>query len=224
LRGYLASAALDQEPAANLSLMNELPDSRARIERRFVTETLQNPHNAALLERLPFLGLPDVWLVAGCLFQTVWNLRSGLAPTLHIKDYDVFYFDAADLSDAAEQVIQARVTALFSDLPITVEAKNQARVHLWYESWFGYPYEALQSARNGIERFLVPCTCVGLQPSLECGDKLPTLYAPYGLDELYAGLLRPNPACPHLPLFEAKAASYRERWSWLTIQAGDQPL
>lgn len=200
--------------------MNEHPHSRTELQYRFVSEALQNPHNAALLERLPFLGLPDVWLVAGCLFQTVWNLQSGLAATANIKDHDVFYFDASDLSEDAEQAVQARVTALFSDLPITVEAKNQARVHLWYESWFGYPYAPLQSARNGIERFLVPCTCVGLQPAPDCGDKLPTLYAPYGLDELYAGLLRPNPACPHLPLFEAKAASYRERWPWLTMGAG----
>ncbi len=59
-------------------------DEQAAFARRFVSETLQNPHNAALLERLPFLGLPDAWLVAGCLFQTVWNLRSGLAPTAHI--------------------------------------------------------------------------------------------------------------------------------------------
>jgi hypothetical protein len=196
----------------------------AALSRRFVTEALQNPHNAALLERLPFLGLPDVWLVAGCLFQTVWNLQTGLAPTARIKDYDVFYFDASDLSEDAEQAVQARVTALFSDLPITVEAKNQARVHLWYERWFGYPYAPLQSARNGIERFLVPCTCVGLQPAPDCGGKPPTLYAPYGLDELYAGLLRPNPACPHLPLFQAKAASYLERWTWLTIKPGELPV
>lgn len=188
-----------------------------------MSEALQNPHNADLLGRLPFLGLPDVWLVAGCLFQTVWNLRSGLNPTAHIKDYDLFYFDASDLSEAAEHAVQARVTALFSDLPITVEAKNQARVHLWYERWFGYPYAPLQSARNGIERFLVPCTCVGLQPAADPGVEEPMLYAPYGLEELYAGLLRPNPACPHLPLFQAKAESYCERWPWLTIRAGDMP-
>jgi hypothetical protein len=203
-----------------------LPDDAA-LARRFVSEALQNPHNAALLERLPLLGLPDAWLVAGCLFQTVWNLRSGLGATANIKDYDVFYYDASDLSERAEQAVQARVTALVSDLPITVEAKNQARVHLWYESWFGYPYEALQSARHGIERFLVPCTCVGMQPRPQSNaglSTLPTLYAPYGLDELYAGLLRPNPACPHLPLFKAKAASYRERWPWLKVQAGDLPL
>ena len=194
-------------------------DEKAALARRFVNETLQNPHNAALLERLPFLGLPDAWLVAGCVFQTVWNLRSGLSPTAYIKDYDLFYFDASDLSEAAEQAVQDRAAALFADLPITVEAKNQARVHLWYERWFGYPYAPLQSARNGIERFLVPCTCVGLQPASNPGVAHPTLYAPYGLEELYAGLLKPNPACPHLPLFEAKAQSYRERWPWLTIQA-----
>ncbi len=186
-----------------------------------MSEALQNPHNAALLGRLQFLDLPDAWLVAGCLFQTVWNLHSGLAPTANIKDYDVFYFDASDLSEAAEQAVQARISALFADLPITVEAKNQARVHLWYERWFGYPYTPLQSARNGIERFLVPCTCVGLQPSAHPGVEDPTLYAPYGLEDLYAGLLRPNPACPHLPLFQDKAESYRKRWPWLTIRADD---
>ncbi len=201
--------------------MNDLLNPSSDLQSRFVSETLQNPHNATILERLPFLGLPDAWLVAGCLFQTVWNLQSGLAPTANIKDYDLFYFDASDLSETAEQAVQDRVTTLFTDLPITVEAKNQARVHLWYEHWFGYPYAPLKATRNGIERFLVPCTCVGLQPADESGLKAPKLYTPHGLDELYAGLLRPNPACPHLPLFKAKAESYRERWPWLTIRADD---
>lgn len=181
-----------------------------------MSQALQNPHNAAILERLPLLGLPDAWLVAGCLFQTVWNLRSGCAPTAHIKDYDLFYFDAADLSAHAEQAVQARTSALFADLPIAVEAKNQARVHLWYEDWFGHPYRALRSSREGIERFLIPCTCVGLQPGAD--RHAPTLHAPNGLEELYAGLLRPNPLCPHLALFRAKAQSYQARWNWLEIR------
>jgi hypothetical protein len=44
---------------------------------RFVGDALQNPVNRAILERLPALGLPDAWLVAGCLFQTVWNVQAG---------------------------------------------------------------------------------------------------------------------------------------------------
>lgn len=197
-------------------------DARAAdpLARRFIEEALSNPCNAAILERLPQLALPDAWLVAGCLFQTIWNLRSGHAPGAHIKDYDLFYHDAADLSAEAEQAVQLRAAALFADLPITVEAKNQARVHLWYEDWFGYPYPPLQSARDGIGRFLVPCTCVGLRPGT---DGRPELHAPYGLDELYAGVLRPNPACPHLPLFEAKARSYAQRWPWLRTLSPTAP-
>ena len=178
-----------------------------------MSETLQNPHNAVILERLPLLGMPDAWLVAGCLFQTVWNLQAGWPADAHIKDYDLFYFDANDLSAAGEQAVQTRVAALLADLPITVEAKNQARVHLWYEEWFGYPYAALTSSRDGIGRFLVPCTCVGLQS----GQDGTVLHAPYGLQELYQGLLRPNPRCPHRPLFEAKARSYQQRWPWLMV-------
>ena len=181
---------------------------------RFISEALQNPHNREILLRLSSLHLPDAWLVAGCLFQTVWNLQAGRAPTAGIKDYDLFYFDRSDLSEQAEAAIGERVDACFGDLGVTIEAKNQARVHTWYPQWFGMPYAALHSSRDGIARFLVPCTCVGLQPD---GDGTPLLYAPYGLDALYRGILRPNPLIDHRALFQQKATSYRARWDWLQI-------
>ncbi|MEO8542773.1 MAG: nucleotidyltransferase family protein [Betaproteobacteria bacterium] len=181
---------------------------------RFIAEALQNPHNREILRRLPSLDLPDAWLVAGCLFQTVWNLQGGRAPTAGIKDYDLFYFDGSDLSEQAEAAVGARVETCLRDLGVTLEAKNQARVHAWYPQWFGRPYAPLHSSRDGIERFLVPCTCVGLQPG---ADGTPFLYAPYGLDALYRGILRPNPLIDHRELFRQKAASYRARWDWLQI-------
>ncbi|HQX60030.1 MAG TPA: nucleotidyltransferase family protein [Burkholderiaceae bacterium] len=183
---------------------------------RFIDQALQNPHNHAILQRLPSLQLPDAWLVAGCLFQTVWNLQAGRDPTAGIKDYDLFYFDGADLTEQAEAAIGQRVDACFRDLGVTIEAKNQARVHTWYPEWFGMPYAALHSSREGIARFLVPCTCVGLQPA--AAATAPHLYAPYGLDELYCGILRPNPLMDHRELFRQKAASYRDRWHWLQIR------
>ena len=186
----------------------------ATLSARFVAQALQNPHNRAILERLPALALPDAWLVAGCLFQTVWNLQAGRAPTAGIKDYDLFYFDADDLSEQAETAVGQRVDACLGDLGVTVEAKNQARVHTWYPQWFGRPYPALASARDGIDRFLVPCTCVGLR---DASGATASLYAPYGLDELYRGVLRPNPLCDHRELFRAKARSYHARWDWLQI-------
>ena len=182
---------------------------------RFAAEACRNANNQIILERLPRLNLPQCWLVAGCLFQAVWNLQTGLAPDHGVKDYDIFYFDADDLSAEAEQQAQARADALFSDLGVTIEVKNQARVHLWYPEYFGPPYSALQSAEEGIGRFLVRGTCVGLRREHE-GAPL-QLCAPYGLDDLYAGRLAPNPACDHAELFQAKARSYQSRWPWLRV-------
>ena len=181
---------------------------------RFMRDVLSNANNRAILERWPQLALPDGWLVAGCLFQAVWNLKSGLPADAQIKDYDLFYFDAADLSEAGEQRVQARVEAVFADLSITVEATNQARVHLWYEAHFGHPYPQLHSTCEGIDRFLVPSTCVGVRPAQDGWE----IYAPNGLAILYDGILAPNPLTNHTALFEAKARSYRVRWPWLTIR------
>jgi uncharacterized protein len=187
------------------------------MREQFLQDILANRHNASILGRWDRLGLPDGWLVAGCLFQTVWNLRSGFAPDAHIKDYDIFYFDAGDLSAEAEADVQRRVDAELADLGVTVEVKNQARVHLWYEDWFGHAYAALRDAREGIDRFLVPCTCVGVRV---VGDGGLDLYAPNGLPLLYEGRLTPNPLSGDQRHFMAKALSYAGRWPWLRIEPG----
>ena len=179
------------------------------MQDRFLANILTNRHNRAILDRWQALDLPDGWLVAGCLFQTVWNLRDGRAPEADIKDYDLFYFDADDASEAGEQTVQARVDQVLRDLDVTVEASNQARVHLWYASYFGQAYDRLGSARDGIDRFLVPATCVGVRPG--------ELYAPTGLGLLYDGVLTMNPLTPHGDLFERKVASYCARWPWLRV-------
>jgi hypothetical protein len=62
-----------------------------------------NPVNAAILERGPVLGVPDWWLTAGAVFQTVWKVLDGRDPGSGIADYDFFYYDASDLSYEASQ-------------------------------------------------------------------------------------------------------------------------
>ena len=145
--------------------------------RDFISCAMSNPANVALLSRLPSLVLDQCYLTAGCLFQAVWNRSSGQAADWGIKDYDVFYFDEHDLSWEAEDAVIQRVAALSGDLGIRVETRNQARVHLWYEQRFGTSYPKLASARDGIDRYLVSCTCVGIE--VASGD----LYAPNGLQE-----------------------------------------
>lgn len=178
---------------------------------QFIAIARSNPVNAELLRRLPALGLPQCHLTAGCLFQALWNQRSGQPPDAGVSDYDVFYFDGSDLSWQAEDTVIRRAQALFADLNATVEIRNQARVHLWYPQRFGAPYPPLQSAQDGIDRYLVECTCVGIQ--VDTGQ----LYAPHGLADLQAGRLRINPKFAQPAMFAAKAASYRQRWPWLQV-------
>ncbi|MFT9399757.1 nucleotidyltransferase family protein [Acetobacter sp.] len=180
----------------------------------FIASVLKNPFNKELFARLGRMGLPECYLTAGCLFQTKWNEISGCAPDWGIKDYDVFYFDKQDLSWEAEDQVVRRVTAETTDLPIKVEIKNQARVHLWYSDRFGGEYPQLQSARAGIDLYLISCTSVGIE--IETGN----LYAPNGLGDLNSGVLCMNPRNPKPNLFRHKAESYRKRWPWLQIIEG----
>ena len=175
---------------------------------RLVGIALTNPINAQLISRLPKLGLDQCLLTAGCLFQAVWNAQAQRDAGWGIKDYDVFYFDA-DLSWEAENAVIHRARPLLQDLGVNVEFKNQARVHLWYGQRFGGAYPRLESARDGVDRYLVAGTCIGLD--VASGE----VYAPYGLADVDEGVLRIKPANPRPELFEQKAKSYQVRWPWL---------
>ena len=180
----------------------------------FADLIVTNPHNRAILERLPDLGLHDPWLVSGALFQTAWNGLTGRAPTHGIKDYDLFYFDDADLSWEAEDAAIKRANALFSGLGIEVEVRNQARVHLWYEDHFGLPYTPLKSSCEGIDRFLARACMVGAQPT--AGG--PALYAPYGFNDIADMVIRPNPTANFdAGHYAAKAARWKTCWPELTV-------
>lgn len=171
---------------------------------------MANPINAEITARLPALGVEQCMLTAGCLFQAVWNHQSNLPADHGVKDYDVFYFDT-DLSYEAEDKVIRAAERLFQDLGVNVEVKNQARVHLWYGQRFGRPYPQLHTAKQGVDRYLVAGTCIGLE--IETGE----LYAPYGLEDVAQGVLRINPLHPEPELFAHKALSYQARWPWLKI-------
>jgi uncharacterized protein len=212
------SGSEHSEQRSTLAAAGELARTQAQ---QFVDTALMNPINRVLLQRLHALALPDCWLVAGCLFQAVWNRQQGRAPAAGVKDYDIFYFDAADTSFEAEDQVIQRVGVALADLDIAFDVKNQARVHLWYQQRFGWPYPQLASARDGIARFLIAGTCIGVSPiSADRGE----LFAPFGLDDCFNGHLRPNPLIADpVEAFRAKAASYRARWPHLLIEDQQAP-
>jgi uncharacterized protein len=175
---------------------------------------LRNPANEALLDEVMRLELPDPWIVAGCLAQTIWNLRTGRLIDYGIDDYDVFYFDP-EVSWHAEDRVIARLAETSTRLGIRIEVRNQARVHLWYPQKHGVPYPALQCSTDGIDRFLTRCTQVGLQRG-RGGDRV---YAPAGFGELDRMIVRPNFTPNFSPAaYRSKTARWLSLWPELTVE------
>jgi uncharacterized protein len=122
----------------------------------------QNQCLADILERFDETALPDAWLVAGCIAQTIWNLACGQPAELGIRDLDLIYFDDQDLSLGAEAGHERRLRDLFGHLAIKLDVKNEARVHLWYRERFGYAIERYRSSADAIATFPTTATAVGV--------------------------------------------------------------
>jgi uncharacterized protein len=182
-------------------------------EAAFVAAVRRNPVVADVLDRAEALALPCWYLTAGCLFQTVWNVLSGQAPTRGIRDYDLFYFDDRDLSWEAEDAVIRRAAEAFAGCGGEVEVRNEARVHLWYQDHFGVPCPPYTSSEAAIDSFAATACCVGVR--LAGGRH--TVYAPHGFADLAAFVLRPNPVLAPRSVYEAKAARWQGLWPRLTV-------
>ena len=166
------------------------------------------------------LELPD-WLVfSGAVYHPVFNHLTGRAPDHGIKDYGLAYFDGSDLSYEAEDAVIRRVAGAFEEpLRSMVEARNQARVHLWFEAKFGEPYTPLCCTAEALERFTSATFAIGVR--LEADDRL-HIEAPFGLEDLFALRLRPSPR-RHTRHFRRTAAAALRRWPELAIEANNGP-
>jgi hypothetical protein len=179
----------------------------------FLAAVLRNPIHGELLDDLAELRLPDAWIVAGCLTQTAWNWRTGRAIDHGINDYDVFYFDPDPSWEAEDRVIQS-LHRTSERLGVRIEARNQARVHLWYPQKHGKPYPALQRASEGIGRFLTQCTMIGIRRAAgrDC------IHAPLGLDDVANLIVRPNLTSNFsAEAYWIKSARWMALWPELTV-------
>ena len=161
------------------------------------------------------LDLPDWRLVSGAVYQAVWNARTGRPAGYGVKDYDLAYFDGSDLSYEAEDVVIKRVAAAFDEpFRSQVEVRNQARVHLWFQNRFGEPYAPLSSTDEALGRFVAPTFAVGVR--LEADDSL-SVAAPFGLEDVFALTIRPNPNRPVAKGWAKAVDGARARWPELTV-------
>lgn len=175
----------------------------------------RSPIVTTVVDRWPQFGLPDCWLVAGCLAQTVWNDAFGLPATHGISDIDLVYFDGNDLSEETEAAQATRVRTLFADLGLWIDVKNEARVHLWYAEKFGSVLAPYTSTEDAITTFPTTATAIGVQPR---PDGL-HVFAPYGLSDLLGQIVRPNKKQITQAIYDAKVKKWQARWPGLHVVA-----
>lgn len=174
---------------------------------------LNNNVLSDILFKADSLGIENYFIVAGCVNQTVWNFQNENDSMYGISDIDFVYFDNSDLCYEAEDIVMNRVKELFSDSRTKMDVKNQARVHLWYPSHFGYgipPYTSLEAAIN-----TWPTTASAVGVRMKLGKFI--VYAPFGLNDLFGQVVRANKAQITKEIFENKALKWKAKWPGVSI-------
>lgn len=185
-------------------------------EARLADIVRADPGLMQVLTTVRGLGLDDWRVFSGAVYQSVWNHVTGRPAGYGVRDYDLGYFDP-DVSWDAEDAVIRRVAAAFEP-PVRdmVEVRNQARVHLWFENRFGEPYEPLTGTDEALARFVAPAFAVGVR--LEDDGEI-SVAAPFGLEDVFALTIRPNPQRPLARGWDKAVANAKARWPELTIIA-----
>lgn len=146
------------------------------------------------------VSAPDWVIGAGAIRDLVFEHLHG-RPAPPPRDIDYAFFDPTDLSVEREATIESELRLRCPELPF--EARNQARVHLWYEQHFGSPIEPYRSIEHAVSTWPESATAVAARLLSDDGIEL---IAPLGLEDLFDGVLRRNPAQVTPEIFRERLA------------------
>ena len=195
----------------HLELAGRPHAEQAAALERFIRD---EPVLMAVLEGLRNDGLPDQLLVAGALYNLVWNRLTGRPALSGINDIDVVYFDP-DTSWEAEDMVIRRLANRFASLPLPVQVRNQARVHLWFPQKFGATgFTPLTSSAEMLGRYASRTHAVAAR--LEADDRI-SVVAPFGLDDIFSFCIVPNPVLPNRAAHEAKGVRAKSIWPEVSV-------
>lgn len=183
---------------------------RAELERIIRS----SPLLMQVLEGLREDALPDHLLVSGAIYNLVWNRLTGRPDFNGVNDIDVVYFDDTDLTYAAEDVVIQRLARRLAGLPLPLQVRNQARVHLWFPQKFGIAVTPLACSAASLGRYASKTHAVGAR--LTDSGAL-EIVAPFGLDDIFSFRIVPNPVLMNKPAHDAKAARAKAVWPEVTV-------
>ncbi len=176
----------------------------------------KNTYLMDVLDYIETLQLPNYYIAAGSIFQTVWNYYDQKDLNYNIKDIDVIYYDNTDLS--VEKDI--KYYNLINDFcknkgyKYEIDVSNEARMHLWKKEKFNIDVEPYKCSEDAIDKWIATVHAIGI--TKENGEI--KIYAPYGLSDIYSKTIRPiKHKYNTKEIYDKKASSWNERFDNLNI-------
>lgn len=164
----------------------------------------------AILDVLEKDELENYYVTAGAISQSIFNYYHGYNMLYGISDYDIIYFDS-DTSYLKEDEVIKRISSKLEYLDVSVDIKNQARVHMWYYEKYKVKKEPYSSVEDAVASFCTTISCIGVR--LE-NSKL-VVCAPYGLDDIFRMIIRPIKKNTYKEIYDYKACSWLRKWNKL---------
>ena len=187
--------------------MNPAPPFRTISDIERLLEAHADLH--ALLLHVEGLGLPDAWIGAGFIRNTVWDVLHGRAIDVScLNDVDVIFFDPQDTRKECEADLEHRLHARAPGFGWSV--KNQARMHLRNGD------TAYRDTLDAVRHWAETATAVAartIQGRVE-------MMAPHGTGDLLNLIVRPTPAFGHkMDIYRERVLSknWPARWPRLTM-------
>jgi hypothetical protein len=150
------------------------------------------------------------WIAGGFVRNFIWDLAFDLGSFSRPHDVDVLIFDAPTLQESRERVLE---TGLRRRAPrVNWSVRDQKRMHALSGD---PPYSSLMEALRAF-----PDRSSAIAVRLENDERIEIL-APFGLDDAFAGLVRPTPAGFADERFQRfvakKLPGWRVRWPELQV-------
>lgn len=181
-----------------------------------ITILKKNNELMDVLNYIDSLKLPNYYIAAGSVFQTIWNYYDNNDLNYNIKDIDVIYYDDNDLSVETDIKYYDLINDYCKSKNYTyeIDVSNEARMHIWKKENYNIDVEPYINSEDAIDKWIATVHAIGI--TKENNDI--KVYAPYGLSDIFSKTIRPiKHKYNTKEIYDKKANNWNSRFDNLNI-------
>ena len=219
--GYLESSKREKDklriPLVLDYIRNKMQYENISKQNEILINILKrNTNLMKVLDFIDTLNLPNYYIAAGSVFQTIWNYFDNVDLNNNIKDIDVIYYDKTNLDvnkdiDICNKIIEFCKN---NNLNYEIDVSNEARMHLWKKEHENKDVEQYRNSEDAINYWIANMHAIGIT---KINNEL-YVYAPFGLSDIYSRTIRPiKHKYNSKELYDKKVKSWSSRFDNLNI-------